>query len=468
MVNPGWQGWTLLTDNFFADTPKTDGRAGLFSAAGTRTGMTEIAAHVYDATKQFIFHNEYESSRYGVAGMPWKTVHWRGWETAGFQPPLGRPAIVAVDRNFQMAHIGAHAVYGPTVHAERLAETNAAYIGSFGSISVVRTSTPVVDPITLSTGPGMFDTIAILKDGRPEHKRYLTSGGDSSVTLPVPTGVTLTALSAASYGNDCIELAARGSDNRIYHWRYRNGAWSQPAAIANEIISAPILMHTGAGQLELLGVDLDYHLFRWRFWGNAWQPRLSVAHNFRINNALFSSLSASSWGDGTVDLVVVGLDKSNLYHRRIGPGDEICTNPFPLPCPAPRVFSNLGGSIMDDPVLTAFSPTRLNALMMQGLKWHSIWASKHPNQLFTPPAPPDPRLLWSAFEYIGGDEMIVGGAAHTGRNNFAAVAVRDGRFYINRSAGGHWTGFQPIIGQQPEQILRLPIFLPSIAAHGGG
>jgi hypothetical protein len=93
---------------------------------------------------------------------------------------------------------------------------------------------------------------------------------------------------------------------------------------------------------------------------------------------------------------------------------------------------------------------------------------KHPNQLVAPPAPPDPRLLWSAFECIGGDEMIVGGAAHAGRNNFVAVGVFGGKLFINRNAGGHWTGFQPVIGQNPEQILRVPIFLPSIAAHGAG
>jgi hypothetical protein len=215
-------------------------------------------------------------------------------------------------------------------------------------------------------------------------------------------------------------------------------------------------------------VDLDYHLFRWRFVGNAWQPRLSIAHDFRINNALFSSSSASSWGDGTIDLAVVGLDTRNLYHRRIGPGNEICSQPIPSLCPAPRVFSNLGGSIWEDPVLTAFSPTRLNALTMQGLRWHSIWASKHPNQLVVAPAPPDPRLRWSAFDYIGGDEMVVGGAAHTGRNNFIAVATFAGQLYINRNVGGRWTGFQPIIGQQSEQILRSPIFLPAIAAHGAG
>jgi hypothetical protein len=469
MVNPGWQGWTLMTDNFFTSDPKTDGRVSEFAAAGTRTGKTELVARAYTNyinSQQLIFHNEYESGRFGRPATPWKTIHWRGWDAIGERAFIGRPALVAVDRNFQMAHIGARAGFGSTVHVERLAETNATYL--LGMTSVVRASSPAVDPITLSTGPGMFDTIALRSDGKPEHTRHYSNGSSHSITLPIPTGVTLTALSAATYGAGFIELAARGGDNRIYHWRYRGGVWSQPTAIASQIISAPILMSTGAGQLELLGVDLDYHLFRWQFVGAAWQPRLSIAHDFRINNALFSSSSASSWGDGAIDIVVVGLDTRNLYHRRIGPGPEICTQPIPSLCPAPRVFSNLGGSIMEDPVLSAFSPTRLNALTMQGLKWHSIWASKHPNQWFAPPAPPDPRLIWSGFEYIGGDEMFVGGAAHTGRNNFAAVAVRDGKFYINRNTGGRWTGFQPIIGQNPDQILRSPIFLPAIAAHGLG
>jgi hypothetical protein len=191
-------------------------------------------------------------------------------------------------------------------------------------------------------------------------------------------------------------------------------------------------------------------------------------YNSNKNNRIFvegffGNAAKTSFLTSISNLVVVGLDTRSLYHRRIGPGDGICTQIFG--CPAPRVFSNLGGSIMDDPVLTAFSPTKLNVLTMQGLRWHSIWASKHPSQWVALPAPPDPMLLWSAFEYIGGDEMVVGGAAHTGRNNFVAVAVRDGQFYINRNANRHWTGFQPIIGQNPEQILRLPIFLPAIAAH---
>jgi hypothetical protein len=473
-VNPGWQGWRFLTDNFFTSDPKTDGGVSEFAAAGTRTGKTELAARGYAPnvySTRLIFHNEYESGRYGLCcNTPWKTVHWRGWESTGERAFAGRPSLVAVDRNFQMAHIGASPGAGPAVLLVRLAETNATNL--YAQTSVVRVSSPVIDPIVLSTGPGMFDAIALRADGKPEHRRYYNNSLVSPVsttTLPIPAGVTLTALSAATYGNGFVELAARGGDNRIYHWRYRGGAWSQPTAIANQIISAPILTHTGAGQLELLGVDLDYHLFRWRFVGAAWQPRLGIAHNFRINNLTFSSLSASSWGDGTVDLAVVGLDTQNLYHRRIGPGDEICTQPLPSLCPAPRVFSNLGGRILEDPVLTAFGPTKLNVLTMAGLQWYSAWASKHPNQLFAPPAPPDPRLLWSSSEHIGGG-MIVGGAAHAGRNSFVALAVSDGQLYINRNVNGSWTGFQPVIGEHPAPawIFRSPIFLPAIAAHGGG
>lgn len=463
LVNPGWQSWTLLNENFFGNNAKND-KVSEYSAAATRTGKTELAARVYVSyafTQNYLFHNEFESGRYAYSTAPWKTVHWRGWERAGTQQFLGRPALAAVDRNYQMAHIGNRPGFGSTVHVERLAETNATY--PMGSTTAVRTAGTVVDPVILSSGPGMFDTIAIRADGRPEHSRHYSNGSGWPVALNVPAGVTLTSLSADTYGNGFIELAARGSDHRVYHWRYRDGLWSQPVAIANQVISPPILIHKGAGQFELLAIDFDYHLFRWRFFNDAWQPRLSIAHTFRINNELFGTGSASSWGDGTVDLVVVGLDTRALYHRRIGPGDEICTMPFG--CPPARAFANLGGSIIDDPVLTAFSPTRLNVLTMQGLKWHSKWATKHHNQLFPFPPPLDPRLQWSPYEYIGGDEMVVGGAANAGRNSFVAVAIRDGQFYINRNRDGTWRGFQPMIGQQPDQILRLPVIVPAIAGH---
>ena len=462
-VNPGWQGWIdILETNFFTPGIKTDGNVLAYAAAGTRTGKTEVVALAKYFTKQHIFYNEYESGRYGYANAPWKTIGWRGWEATGGFSAVGTPAIAVVDRNFQTAYVGKGLVSGATVHYARLAQTNATYY--LASTVALRTNNPIADPIVLSSGTGMFDTIALDTKGRPSHVRSFSNGGGTITTLLVPSGVTLTALSAVSYGNGLVELVASATNNRIYLWRYRNGAWSSPVSIATGVISAPILVYKGAGQLELLAVDLDYRLFRWRFVGNAWQPPLLVPSTFRVDEKTFGPQAAASWGDGSLDLAVLDKDTKALNYRRIGPGDEVCSG---FGCPAARVFANLGGSNLETPVFSAFGPTSLNILTMQGLKWYSITSRSNPFQVITFPPRPDPAINWGGFEYIGGDEMIVSGAANTGRKNLAAVGIKEGHILVNRFVNGHWSGFQTVIGQPPEQLLLSPIILPAIAAHGG-
>jgi hypothetical protein len=463
-VNPGWQDWqgwvSGMRDNLFGTRITTDGKVSGFAAAATRTGRTEIVMRGYTINTYTLFHNNYESARYGRT--PWKTVHWRGYDSIGERLFLGCPALVAIDRNFEMAFIS-NSLGRANLHSPHLGEINSTTFPLFPN-PTVRTSSNAIDPIVLSSGPGMIDSIVMRDDGKPEHLRHNSA---VSATLTIPSGITLTKMSAVSYGNGFIELVALANDNKLYRWRYRNQTWSGPILLGSGIISAPALLHVGAGQLELLAVDFDYKLLRWRFVGNGWTSPIIIPASFRVDNLLFGQSSVSSWGDGSVDVVVVNKDTQELNHRRVGPGDETCNSPLPFACPAPRVFANLGGRIWEDPVLTAFSPTKLNVLAMQGLKWYSIWASKHPNQWITVPAPRDPRLLWSGFEYIGGDEMVVSGAAHSGNKNFAAVAIRDGRIYVNRNQDGRWTGFQSVIGQTPQMQLRLPIILPAIAAHGG-
>jgi hypothetical protein len=465
-VNPGWQGWSgSMTDNFFGTARATDGRVSEFSIAATRTGKTELVTRAHSGyifTQQYLFYNSYDSTRYGRA--LWKTVHWRSYENIGNQQFLGRPAVVAVDRNFETAFIGNLGAGRSTPHTAHLGEINSTSILLF-SVPNVRASSNVIDPITLSSGPGIIDNIVMRDDGRPEHWRGVNGGGGPVHTLTPPAGVTVTKMAAASYGNGFIELVALGNDNRLYQWRYRNQAWSGPTALANNVISAPVLQYVGAGQLELLAIEPDYKLKRWRFVGNAWTTGQIISGNFRINNVTFGQSNASSWGDGTLDVVVVNADTKELYQRRIGPGDETCTMPFG--CPAPRVFNNLGGRVIDKPVLTAFSATKLNVLTMQGLRWHSSWSSAAPLQPILFPPLRDPLLNWSGFEYIGGDEMVVGSAAHSGSKNLVAVAIRDGVIYVNRYQGGRWIGFQQVVGQTPQMPLRLPIFLPAIASHGG-
>lgn len=464
VVNPGWQGWTgPYVDNVSQSPATTEGQVTDFAAVATRTGKTELVTQAYSFTKLHLFYNNFESARHSLA--PWKTVHWRGYENVNTQTFAGRPAIASVDRNFAMTFVSRGPGSGPTTSYTQMADYNAAdFVSSVDPI--VRTSANPIDPIILSSGNGFVDRIVMGKDNKLHHDRSFNNGAGTPYTPTVPSGVTLTRTAAVSYGNGLIELVALGNNGRLYHWRFRNSAWSNPTALGNSIVSEPALLHVGAGQLELLAVDADYRLLRWRFTNNAWTGSTVISGDFRISNQMFGQTSVSSWGDGTVDVVVVNADTRALYQRRIGPGDETCTG---FGCPAPRVFNLIGGKVYDTPVLTAFSPSKLNVLTMgQSLSWYSSWSGLQTFQPIVFPPLRDPLLAWSNFTYMGGTEMVISNAAHTGRNNFAAIAIHlDGRVYINRYTDGRWTGFQPIIGQTSSMVLTLPVILPSLATHGG-
>ncbi len=197
--------------------------------------------------------------------------------------------MVAVDRNFELTLVGRFPGSSqPTPHSARMGESNAASFVRFSS-PLVRTASNVVDPIVLSSGPGITDVIVMRTDGRPVHTRL---GGGVGGMLNTPTNVTLTRMAATSYGNGMIDFVGLGTDNKLYHWRYRNQAWSSPMLVGTGVISAPALVHVGAGQLELLAVDFDYSLKRWRFTGTSWLNPTGIAANFQINHQLFGPVSS--------------------------------------------------------------------------------------------------------------------------------------------------------------------------------
>jgi len=467
-VNPGWQGWQPLTDNLVGSPVYTDGRMAEFALAVTPTGRVELASRVIPSpgsVPSSLYHNSYESDRF--ASAPWKTVQWRGYEQAGSQQAVGRPALVAVDQNFQVGFESTIAFSSPEWRLN-FARLSASDMTSFTKGSKVRQSLAPINPIVLATGIGITDYIYLGDDSRLHHDRWRSHGGGNIYTVNFPVGVSLASqLAADSYGNGAIELAAKGTDNRIYHWRFSDGSWSAPVVVASSMASAPILLHVGAAHLELLAVDFDHKVCRWRFNGTSWSARIPVSSTFRVNENLFRQSSASSWGDGTVDLVVVSLDTKELYHRRIGPDDEVCT--MPIGCPAPRTFNKIGGAVIDVPVLTAFSPEKMNVLFLQSsLSWFSSWSYLALSQPVTFPPKRDFVLVWTPFQDMGAKEMVIGATANSGPRNYVAVAVDfNGHLLLNRISDGGWTGFQPISGQTSEMVLPSPVILPTIAAHGG-
>ncbi len=456
-IQTGWQNWEIVEGSFFSNKTQINGQVSEFDAVSTSSGRTEVVArnlatNWYD--QKSIFHNSIESGRFSNA--PWKTLNWRGWEQTQSKKFLGRPAIAVSDSNFVNAYVGKSSSGNAVIKKANLAELNITEYKS--EPSFIKTTGNIVDPIILSTGTGIFDTIALKKDGNIVHTRTYSNGATQSKYISVSTSVK--GMSATTYGNGYVELVAVGTNRKVYHWRFRDGNWSGGNIIADGVISDPIIKHNGAGQLELMGVDFDQQLKRWRFYDNQWHSKLDVSHTIRINDNLFNSKSASSWGDGTIDLVVVDKDTQKIYHRRIGPGDENCTQP--IGCAPPRQFFFVGDKSVETPILSAFSPTRMNILAMKGLRWYSSWSS-----LFnTPIQHPEPPIQWEDFKDIGGNEMVIGNATNSGRQNLTTIATATGEIYINRNKNGDWSGFQKVYGQSNENILRTPIFLPNIASLG--
>ena len=462
VINPGWQSWVSPPNNLLGTPASWTGQVDDFSAVALGTGEVELAAH---NLPQLIFHNSFQSARYGRD--PWKTVDWRGFESTGGSKFLGKPALAAVDRNFEVAVVGGQNSAGPTVDYALISDSNATSF-KLGSTPQVKSNPSPIDPLILSSGPGLVDHIEVGSDGKLYHTQ-LQNGGPSFFNLvPLPTGITFgSQLSAVGYGNGQIELVAVGSNQKIYLWRYRDATWSTATTIGSGIISNPVLLYVGAGQLELLAVNSDRQAIRWRFSNGAWTSGQPLQNGFLVNPVLFGPSAASSWGDGSVVLTVINYQDQSLYYRQIGPGDEACG--LVSGCPAPRVFTLLGGKIGAPPVLTAFSSTHWNILAMgTDHAYYSNWSSVSPVQPITSPPQRDPSLTWSGYEFIGGANLFGLSGANAGRQNFASVAIdQQGRLYINRNSGGRWTGFQPVIGQTPIMQLGSPLFMPVLAAHGG-
>ncbi|REJ76153.1 MAG: hypothetical protein DWQ47_11085 [Acidobacteria bacterium] len=462
-VNPGWQGWTILAGGFSNAQPKYPLHVAGFSSAGTRTGKLEVAALSSpqgQAIQSRVFFNEFESGRYGRE--LWKTVGWRGWDLTDIVQYTGRPAIAAVDRNFQSVHIGNRNGFGLTPHVDRIAATNATY--PLGSTIAVRSASNHVDPIVLTAGPGIYDDFIVRADGTPVHTRHRLSGVSRPFTVSVPADTEIKAMAAAGFGNGALMFVATATNRSVFVWRFRGDDWSPALQVGRDAVSAPALVHTGAGDFDLFYLNSGGALIRTQYMNGAWGNPEKIPAGFSANDVLFSSRSVASWGDGTVDLILVRRQDGRLFHRRFF-AKENCS--VPQNC-RPEAFTDIGGTSKEDPVLAAFGPAHLNVLAMRGLKWYSTETSAGP---VPPPgrgAPPAPSLLWPDFESIGGSETVVGGISHSGPMNVSAIATATGELYIVRKSNGVWTGFRPIAGQRADTIVRMPIFLPDITSHGGG
>lgn len=466
MVNIGWQGWNGMDQQYFGTF--IPARIENFAAAATRAGKIEVASRVmrttFFGTTYPVYHNAYDADLYGR--KPWKAIGWRGYQMTRSQSFAGQPAIAALDQNTEVAFVGS----GVTVRQSPMGESNTANFADISSVVLANSPTMSVQPVVISTGTGLVDLFAVATDGKIRHLRS-KNGSWSAPTILQVTGTNFTFArppAVTAYGNGQLDVVAVATNNNIYHWRLKGGVWSGWTQLAGTSASAPSLTYTGgSGQLEMLAVRTDNKLNRWRYLHPNWVNPIQLPGSFSIIASLFGQQSVSSWGDGSVDAIVVQSGTGAVNHRRVGPRDD--TVPGGAFGPPVRNFALVGGVVSDIPVLTAFGPTRLH-IMARGSD--NAWYNNL-SKLYIPPIPgpivpgADPLISWGGFKGIGGSGLIVGGVANLGSTNMVAIAENlNGQAFTNRYNGAIWTGFQPVIGQTADMQLLQPFFRPAIASRG--
>jgi hypothetical protein len=479
-ISAGWQGWQEEKGTFFG-TP-FDGRiGGSIALASTRAGEVHMAARGRGSGPRYIFHNTYDSARYGIA--PWMAVHWSGYQRYSRQRFVGSPVLAVSDKEIDLAVVGDNG----NVWLAGLDTNN---LARFYEVP----NSPVhlgFDPIVISSGPGILDVF--VTDPNYEtvrHIRLYRGGGSGDYyLLPIVTYHPLVSPAAAtSSGGGLIDLVAFSQQGALFHYRflgssrYAGAPWRPPAQIPQiggsiSIISAPVLVNIGSGQLSLFAVGNDMRLYYWHYVNGAWENPLQLQGDFDVNALQFGRTSFSSWGDGVVDLVATETSTGRIFHRRILPpatqGGTTGLQPTfewrrtsPPTHPSPQTFNEVGGQATTTvPALTALGPYRLN-LQVKGQdgRIYSNWTE--PPSFIQPGS--SPNLGWKGFEPISSSSglAMLGGVIQVSDVELVTVAIGiDGRLYINRLVGEQRKDFLTLPGQTQNTIHPPPLFRPSLTLH---
>jgi len=458
----GWQEWQRASDQLVRSEHSPTLRGlGPMEAVTSSTGQVHVVGPAWVAWRGTsragqpltIWHNSFLAQRWGRER--WVTVHWRGWQEPAGPSVLGRPALALVDRHVDVVLTGRD---GGLRRAPIADGIPARFTGG----PAIASPRPDAVPMAVATAPGVLDVLYLGVDERLHHLRYLDGRTAIDVRMDQRPGLTSPARPGAVSVAGHLEVVVRASDATLKHWRYRAGRWEGPLDVPDggNVISAPALVGTGAGRLELFAVrGDDQRVYHWRFENGHWTPPRVLVSDVPMNAVLFTGLAASSWGDGSVDLIVAESSSRRMLHRHVAPGQPTATPGFVA----------IGGPPADSIALIALGPANLRVLgSTAGDRQFSMWSvapplTRQPGlrdvERSAPPVTPrrgpvgpeiGAPLVWSSEVFSGRRLEIAGMAALGARDLLAGAMDSQGRVYLGRFLDWRWSGFAPLYGQPPE------------------
>jgi C1A family cysteine protease len=204
-----------------------------------------------------------------------------------------------------------------------------------------------------SWGDSGFFKIAYGEAGIDSEFPFWTGSG---VVLPVTHGwqgwenlggLITSRPNAVSWGNNRIDVVARGLDSAVWHRWWDGNAWYGWESLAGVIHGAPAICSWASGRLDIFAVGLNHHMFhKWYQGGwSGWED---------LGGVLSSEPAAVSWGPNRIDVVARGMDQAiwHLWWDGIWHGWE-----------------SLGGGLSSGPGMSSWASGRLD-IFARGYDMH--------------------------------------------------------------------------------------------------
>jgi hypothetical protein len=132
---------------------------------------------------------------------------------------------------------------------------------------------------------------------------------------------------------NAFDVFYRDPTNHIGHATFNGSAWIPAADIGGVIISDPSAVSWGAGRIDVAAVGTDYRMYHW-WWNGSWNFEKVSSSALAVG-----PLALTSWGPSRLDILFRGHD-AGLYHMFTSTGS------------APWTQESTGGVIRQFPAAT--------------------------------------------------------------------------------------------------------------------
>lgn len=224
------------------------------------------------------------------------------------------------------------------------------------------------------------------------------------------------AVTAASWGENRLDIFVRGENTHLMHRWWAGSQWSGWEDLGGELAAAPACVSWGSNRLDcfILGKNDNQLWHKW--WnGKAWSDWEYLGGEFTL------APTVTSWAENRLDVFVRGTN-THLMHKWWDGSNW-------------SNWQDLGGELSNAPGCASWGPNRIDCFVRgknDGELWHKWWNSK----------------AWSDWEYLGGKFQGNPTVATWAENRLDVFVIGENTHLMHRAWDGNaWSNWEDLAGE---------------------